>query len=361
MKQNLTKRINRLESNIVIDGAMELWPEGASRAIANNTFAYGSILFKADNSNTGISLTNSQQSSVPLNTNLQFSNQISKTAAGTLAASTYTQLIHHIEGYNLNPIYNNDFSVIFWVKSSVASNRSLSLRNASFSHSYVRQYSIDQADTWEMKVLKFSKVSDCPGTIDLTNGLGLYLTWCPIAGANVQTSNLNSWTAGNFISGIGEDTTWLTGTTHNFNIAGVMVLPGDWESLTPSGYNFVRAGRNFQDELSMSQRYFAKTYNFDVAPATVTNAGRVGTMTSGAGADNGSTYWAYPSVMRAVPTIVYYNAISGAVGSWTEGNSGSTRAVTSRFIGDKAVAVQNTAVANQGTHFTGHIVADARF
>jgi hypothetical protein len=253
--KNLTPRINNLEPNLVIDGGFEIWPEGTSRSIANNSSAYGAALFKILNEGSGVTLTNTRQTAVPSNTSLIYSNEISKTAAGTLSASMNITNRYVIEGYDLSKIYNKEFSIIFWVKSSVASNRSVSIRNGTGTHSFVKQYNIAVADTWELKVLKVDAMSTCPGALDRTNGNGATLTWGTVIGSNFQTSSLNQWISGTYLSGVGEDTTWLTGTTHNFSIAGVMILPGDFTGIDAATYNFVRAGRSFQEELAMSQRY----------------------------------------------------------------------------------------------------------
>lgn len=255
MSKNLTPRINKLESNLVIDGGMEIWPEGTSRSITNGSSGYGSVLMKLHNFSSGITVTTSRQASIPSGTSLLYSNQISKTVAGTLAAGTFISNIYFIEGNDLHNIFNSEFSVVFFVKSSVASNRSVSLRNGASTHSYVRQYSINQANLWELKVLRFDSASSCPGALDRSNGVGLSLTFNVVAGSNSQTSSLDQWISGNFSSGIGEDTTWLTGTNHDFSIAGVMVLPGNWESLTSAQYQFVRAGSPFSSELSLIERY----------------------------------------------------------------------------------------------------------
>jgi len=270
---NLTPRINRLEPNVIIDGGMEIWPEGTSRSVANNTSLYGSVLFKAQNTATGISLTNSQQASVPANTNLTASNQISKTAAGTLAAGTFVLNTYFVEGYDVSKLMRNEFSLIFWVKSSVASSRSVSLGNASQTHTLVKQYAISQANTWELKVLKYDPLNTCPGTINRGSGVGLQVNFSVVVGSTFQTATLNSWQAGTFLSGIGEDSTWLTGTNHDFSIAGVMILPGDWTVLTASNYDFIRSGRSFQDELMMTQRYYEKSYDLNTAPLTAADDG----------------------------------------------------------------------------------------
>ena len=190
MSKNLTPRLNRLEPNLILDAGFEIWPEGNSRSVANNTLAYGGVLYRLQNNSTAITLTNSQQSSVPSGTAIPFSNQVSKTAAGTLTTTTNTRLITYIEGYNVMPIYDKDFSIIFWVKSTVAGNRSVSLQNTGITHSLVKQYTINQANTWELKVVTFPALNTCPGTIDRTNNYGLAINHAIVTGSTVQTSSL---------------------------------------------------------------------------------------------------------------------------------------------------------------------------
>jgi hypothetical protein len=361
---NLTPRINRLESNLIIDGAMEIWPEGASRSVASGTNAYGSVLFRLTNASSGITLTNSRQTSIPSGTNLQFSNQVSKTAAGTLSAATAVGHSYFIEGYDTASIFNQEFSVVFWVRSSVASNRTVSLRNGVLSHSYLRQYSIAAANTWELKVLRFPALSTCPGALDRTNGLGAALWFGVVSGSSLQNSTLNSWLTGSFVSGVGEDTTWLTGTTHSFDIAGVMALPGNWEGLNAAQYNFVRAGRTFEEEVSMSQRYFEKSYNLNDAPGTGTLAGVTAGMLPVA--INNTLFVqitnCYKTRKRATPIITLYSPATGAINSVSIG--GTTRGAGAVDIGETSFgALQNQSGVTWAdtAAWQLHYLADARF
>lgn len=268
MSKNLTPRINRIEPNLIIDGGMEIWPEGTSRTLTNGAGLYGSVLMKLYNLTSGISITNQRLANVPANSGLVFSNAVTKTAAGTLAAGTIIQYDYAVEGYDVNRIVNSDFSVIFFVKSTVASRRTVAVRNGTATHSFLQDYQINAANTWELKVVKFSALSTCPGTILRDNGVGMFLSFPVVNGSSAQNPTTNQWLTGSFTTTTGQDTTWLTGTTHDFSIAGLMVLPGDWTGLTASQYEFVRAGRNFQDELAMTQRYLKRLAHI---PVTVAN------------------------------------------------------------------------------------------
>lgn len=357
---NLTPRVNKLESNLIIDGAMEIWLEGTSRTVANNSAAYGSVLLKLNNTASGITLTNSRQTSTPSGSALQFSNQVSKTAAGTLAAGTSVTQQHVIEGYNIQSLLNNEFSIIFWVKSSVASNRTLAIRNETASHSYLKQYTINTANTWELKALRFPNLSSCPGALDSANGAGLRITWNIVSGSTFQNSTLNQWLTGDFVSGIGEDTTWLTGTTHDFNVAGLMLLPGNWEGLNAAQYNFVRAGRNFQEELAMTQRYYLKTFPFDTVPQQNSGVYTGSIWATGQVVNlRFSVNWIYPVTMRAIPNIITYS-VNGASANW------STNASVTPIVDVPSQSINRTIIAGTtnvtpGNDYAIHATADARF
>ncbi len=359
----LTPRLNRMEPNIVIDGGMEIWPEGTSRSLASSSAAYGAVLTQCHNQLTGVTLTNSQQASIPSGTNIPFSNQISKTAAGTLAAGTYSGLSYFVEGYDTNKLLTNEFSVIFWVKSSVASNRTLKLGNTGFTHSYLSQYNISATNTWQLKAIKIPALSSCPGTINKTNGMGLQLFWGTVVGSTFQSATTNTWHSGNFLSGVGEDTTWLTGTTHDFSIAGVMILPGDWTSLEAdtSAYKFLRSGRNFQEELAKTQRYWNSSFSFGFTPSN--NYGVVdydfGAATYLTGASNNRFAVTYPSEMRAIPTITTYNPYSVTANSFAIGGSGAN--ILNVYQNNtKTFSFRNNAVVTLGQVNLAY-TSDARF
>jgi hypothetical protein len=358
--KNLTPRINNLEPNLVIDGGFEIWPEGTSRNFTTGASGYGSILFQHVNAGSGVTTTNSQQASVPAGTNIPFSNQISKSASGTLATSAVV-LQYYTEGYDTQKILNTDFSVIFWVKSSVASNRSLSVRNGNDTHSFVQQYNIAAANTWQLVALKIPALSTCPGTFSKTNGRGLITCFSALVGnVALQTATLNSWQSGSFYSGVGEDTTWMTGTNHDFSIAGVMILPGDFTGIDAATYNFVRAGRNFGEELSLTQRYFEKSYEFEVSPGTNTENGAIGIRYFNMAVTpyNNRYYHTYRAAKRTTITPSFYS-ITGTLGSWS-GAGGPVSVVAPSGNGFQVEAVSPSG-STTDWWFRGHFVADARF
>lgn len=360
-KKQLTPRLNRLEPNIIIDGAMEIWPEGTSRTINASSDAYGAVLFKNHNG-SNVTLTASRQSSVPSNTGLIYSSQLSKTAAGTLTAGTYTFKAYNIEGYDALRIFNQESTLIFFVKSSVVSNRSIAFQNTGLTHSYVQQYNISQANTWQLKAVKLPALNTCPGTVNRENGLAARLVFSVVHGSTYQTSTLGSWVSGLFSSGVGEDTTWLTGTNHDFSITGVMVLPGDWTSLqtNTSAYTFLRAGKNFQDEVAMSQRYFAKSYDLNTIPGS-TNA-LPGSMSFATAVASSNTAFSaiFPVSMRTTPSVTAYNPVTGSSATPQRGYTGANNYSASLQAAGNSGAfwLQGATVID---YYIMHWVADARF
>lgn len=352
--KNLTPRLNKLEKNIIIDGGMEIWPTGTSTTIG---FTYGAVMFK-NMLNVNVTVTNSRQTSVPANTGLNFSNQLSKTAAGTMQVATQANFRYHVEGYDIQPMMNKDYSLIFWVKSSVASNRSIALRNDTDSHSFVKQYNISQANQWELKVITIPALSSCPATLNKTNGAGLVIDFTCVAAPVYQTSTLGSWVAGLFLSGTGEDTTWITGTNHDFSITGVMLIPGDWSALTAVQYQFVRSEESLGAELSRSQRYYEKSYNLDINPGTANQSGTLGGITTSAFSQ--PTYHNQFKVSkRASPTITFWGPATGTSGN-IDNLSGTGRSVATTFVGESGCRFAvNTGGATEAVMW--HFTADARF
>lgn len=361
MKNNLTPRINVLEPNLIIDGAHEIWPEGTSRTVANNTSAYGSVLFKCQNFSTGISLTNSQITG-PTGTELSFANQISKTLAGTLASSTFVSHSYHIEGYDIERIVKNSWSLIFVVKSSKAVSRSVSVR-AGGNFSYIQQYTINSANTPQLVVVNFPALNTCPGVLLRTNGIGAQIDWSVVMGSDYKTSQTGQWVAGVFRAALGEDTTWLTETTHDFSISGVMVLPGDWSGLDLTTYRFIRAGKNFAHEAVMVERYFEKSS----AMTAALNDTATGTLTYFPNTNYATTshlfYIQFRTRKRVAPTMTIFDG-AGNLGRFatlaTGGPATNNLVPGDLFSRETFFGIQMGAVGAHAGWVVGY-GADARF
>lgn len=107
-------------------------------------------------------------------------------------------------------------------------------------------------------------------------------------------------------------------------------------------------------ELAMCQRYFAKTYNTNVALNTVSTDGIVIGMANSGG--TAAVNWVFPVEMRAVPSITAVNSATGVTGQWRDGG-GTDRAVLVQGIGTRQVYIYTTFAA-ASTLVSGHAFAN---
>lgn len=119
--------------------------------------------------------------------------------------------------------------------------------------------------------------------------------------------------------------------------------------------------RHFQQELALCQRYFNKSYQLQDAPGTVTNAGALGTR-FGSSASNQTLNIPLPVEMRALPSVVFYNPVTGGTGTWRNFNAngnvsvqdGSTTTTSSR----RSISATIPTGSNPDL-YAGHYAADA--
>lgn len=108
------------------------------------------------------------------------------------------------------------------------------------------------------------------------------------------------------------------------------------------------------------QRFFCKTHNLDVAPTTITPAGQLGWFASAPS----TLYffnWQYPTAMRAVPTLTWYNPANGTAGQIRDA-SGPADITTNgaNGLGQSRVAGATSATsATDGRFHLAHATADA--
>jgi hypothetical protein len=112
--------------------------------------------------------------------------------------------------------------------------------------------------------------------------------------------------------------------------------------------SFTRVGGTIQGELAACQRYFTKSYNTDVAPATVTSAGALTTYIEGTGVSNVSMQAQFKSSMRIAPTVTTYSG-QGTTSQFSTDVTGSNSfgSTVVANIGTYGFYVSNTATATK--------------
>jgi len=218
--------------------------------------------------------------------NFEYSSKVTITASDDLTGSEFMTLAYYAEGYDVAPLNfgtaaAREFTLSFWVKSSVAGTYGVSFRNHAANRSFVSSYTINSANTWEHKSVTVT--ADANGSWVKTNGIGLIINWELGNSANYSTS-AGSWQSGNY---------WgLTGGTKLVNTNGATLqLTGVQLEVGSVATPFEH--RSYGEELALCQRYFQTGGNC---------AGRA------YGSANLQAYYQFPIQMRATPTTTQRGA-----------------------------------------------------
>ena len=229
--------------NRIINGDMRIAQRGTSFAALNG---YGLDRWFFGSSGAMV-CTISQDADVPNNT-FQSSLKVDVTTADTsIAAGDVAQLIQRIEGYNVRDLIGTTFTISFWVKSPKTGTHCVSFRNqGTLDRSYVKEYTVSAANTWEYKTLTVSGGLITAGNWNWTNGVGLDVCFTLACGTTYQTT-AGAWQTGNFIA-TANQVNVMDSTANDFFLTGVQLEPGT--VATP----FER--RSYGQELALCQRYF---------------------------------------------------------------------------------------------------------
>jgi len=202
-----------------------------------------------------------------------------------------------IEGFNssdlgLGSTTSKSITISFWVRSSIIGTYCVALRNQTATESYVAEYSISVADTWEYKTVSLPTVA--AGTWEITNATGIILDF--VLGSNTgRETTAGAWQSGNFI-GTANQTEWIATSGATFYITGVQLEAGD--TATPFEH------RSFGQELALCQRYFWSNPNtYYYYKGRESDRNRIATVP-------------FPVQMRAAPTITKISDPSGFTWTW---------------------------------------------
>ena len=263
--------------NKIINGKMDIAQRGTSFA-AIAAGAYSADRWGFGNTSAAV-LTASQQADGP---NYDFPNSLRfavTTADAAIAAGDQSTVGQVIEGYNVRDLVGRSFTLSFWVRSSKTGTHCVSFRNSTPDRSYVAEYTINVANTWEFKTVTVAGGLPTAGTWDWANGAGLRVSWALAAGSTYQAA-AGAWQAGNFLV-TANQVNCLDTVGNIFAITGVQLEIG--ATATPLEH------RAYGLELSLCERFFE----------AILNADRCAT---GTGAY--SYTWRFRQQKRASPTIV---------------------------------------------------------
>jgi hypothetical protein len=298
--------------NRIINGNMAIHQRGGTITAASATVYYGLDRFWGFAGTGQFSM--EQSTDAPDNFLNSMKVTVTTTDASMAAGDRYL-LSQPIEGLN---VLDLDFgsstaktvTLSFWVKSSITGTFGAVLINGNATRTYIKEYTISSANTWEKKTITIA--GDTTGTWTYTNALWGSVRFCLATGSTYQGTN-DSWNAGNYISTSNQVNLMATNSA-TFYVTGVQLEVGeqasDFENL------------QYGTQLSLCQRYLpvVQVANYAatgmcfsatnarcsvqfpvpsrVAPTGFTTTGAI-SMTANNGGGTGSIVWANASTLMA--------------------------------------------------------------
>lgn len=338
--------------NKIINGAMEVAQRGTSFTVTTGTSAIYSLDRWTRVSSTSAVLTVTQSSDGPA-TDLTLPYSLRATVAtadATVGAAEYSVIAQKIEGYSARDLVGKTFTLGFWVRSAKVGTHCVSFYNNTYpgvDQSYVAEYSISAANTWEFKEITVIDGLPTTGTWDWTNGAGLTVAWALYCGTNRQIAP-GSWQAA-WGLGTASQVNVLDTVGNIFALTGVQLEVGS--GVTPFEH------RPFGMELALCQRYYEKSFPYATAPAqnvgsTLGAAYAIGQVLNQAFST--SVTFAVPK--RAAPTITTYST-NAATANWY--STTDTPTASTANIGDSAFAISGNTTVTAGVGYSIHWQAAA--
>ena len=221
---------------------------------------------------------------------------LTTTTAASATASQRCIFSQFIEGFNVADLGfgaagAKTVTISFWVKSSLTGTYCVAIRNGAGNRSYVAEYAISSANTWEYKTVTI--VGDTTGTWLKDSGVGFRVDWDLGSGSDF-VATVNTWTAANKFT-TASQTNFINNLNATLRLTGVQLEVGS--VATP----FER--RPFGVELALCQRY----YYHQQSTSTVSmfgNAYNVDTTTAGG-------LVPFPVQMRIGPTALTQTGTAG--------------------------------------------------
>jgi hypothetical protein len=275
--------------NRILNGSMVLDQRnnGTSITVANASTPYTLDRWRAVRFNDGTgTFTVARSSTAPAG----FINSALVTTSAAQASVPSNGLYRFeqaVEGFNVADLGwgaagAQTITIGFWAKSSLTGTFGGRVANNDENRSYIIQYTINAANTWEFKTVTIS--GDTTGTWLKDNGIGLWLVFDLGSGTDFE-GTANAWNASNVIRASG-NVRLINTLNANLSITGVQLEKGS----TATSFDY----RPYGTELDLAQRYYVGangvsyfTVGYDASYTTF---------------NSGGLSWSYQ--MRTTPTIV---------------------------------------------------------
>jgi hypothetical protein len=331
--------------NRIINGAMVIDQRNAGASVtptADSTYT----LDRWNIRNTGGAGRFSVVQSSTSAANFPTSVLLTVTTTATPGASEFYGFAQSVEGYNMadfgwGTANAQPVAVSFQVRSSLTGTYCVSLRNSAADRSYVAEFTINSANTFETKTITIPAITT--GTWLSTNGQGILFLVCLGAGSS-REGTAGSWQSSNIVA-TSNQVDWINTAGATFYITGVQLEKGS----TATSFDY----RPFTTELQLCQRYFEKSYNYDVAVATSTDTGTVSTRSPQA--DMQDTIQ-FAVEKRSGPDIVYYSGL-GVINVWRDVSANANKGMATAVTGSRQFTWANSGSMPVGNVLRGHWTA----
>jgi len=306
---------NMAGRNRIINGDMRIDQRNAGASVP----WVGNSIYPVDRyhsfNNVATGSTGQQSTDVP--SGAGFTNSIKYTVgtggtSGTNGVAYFRQPIegNNVADFQFGTSVAKTITLSFWAKSSITGTYGIGIKNTT--RSYVAQYTISSANTWEQKTITVA--GDTAGTWATDNTEGITIQFDMGLGTNFETT-AGSWQTGFYMRASGNvRLSETSGAT--FYITGVQLEAGS--VATPFEH------RHYGQELALCQRYFQNAkYGINAVAFGVSNSYSSGNRVFLCGGSE------FKVDMRTQPTITLYSSQTRTLGQVSGYSSGTDYVVSS--------------------------------
>ena len=196
----LDSDVSQLGKNLIINGAMAVQQKGDAGAGIGGSGVKGLVdmfLFNRDSTPQARYTVTRETASGPDGAAYWLKFDVTTAEAAVAAGETQT-IEHRIEAQDLQHLLYGTASaktiaVTFPWKSSKTGTHCVALYQPDGTRSYIREFTVNSANTWETKTVTFP--GDASGTINNDTGDGLRIVWPLVCGSDFQAA-ADGWAAG---------------------------------------------------------------------------------------------------------------------------------------------------------------------
>ena len=235
--------------NLIINGAMTVAQRGTSGFTTNGAYTLDRHKVYVP----AASFTASQSTTSPAD--FLYSLKVENTSVGTPSAAQGGNIFFPLEGNTVSQLNwgTSDAKTVtlsFYVRSNTTGTYCINLENStgtigSGSHSYVAEYTINSANTWERKQITIP--GPTVGTWATNNTMSIVIGWTLETGSNLTTATTDAWQSGTYRQ-TSNQAAWQQTNGADFHLTGAQLELGSQAS------DFEH--RSYGEELFLCKRYY---------------------------------------------------------------------------------------------------------